>query len=370
MMYKFDLTDIKILEALSVYGPRNITEVSRKLLMPAETLRKKLKRISSQTFLRFHANVYHTFLGLKKALVFAEGFPGYERTLFDALKINNFWIFLSRCFGMFEGCVGIFTIPKESCNLFENYIAEIEKLGIAKNARIYWSTCFHYVPLNSKYFAQKELEWIFDWKGWLQEIEDAKAKLPYTLIDPSDFPLLADEIDLFILKELEKDATVTFKSLAEKLNTYPQLVRYHFYNHILKKGLLESYEVTVFHFGREAEFSFFIFSFDKWEKLAKFASSLMDKPYVRTLGKILECNKLYGYLYLPRRELRKFLDALSKLVRTGFLESYEYVIQDLSSSLRATIPFECFKNGKWVYSHDKYIKNLQKLVKEQKRTNT
>jgi hypothetical protein len=265
---------------------------------------------------------------------------------------------------MFDGCIGIFTIPKESCAFFESYVNQLEKLGIARRARIYWSTCFHYVPLNSKYFDQNTKAWIFDWNKWLEEIENAKSNLPYTLIDPEDFPNMADEVDLFILKELEKDASITFRELAKKLNISPQLIRYHYYNHVIGRGLLESFEISIFYFGRDSDFYFFIFSFDDWEKLAKFASSLLNKPFVRTLGKILGKNELYGYFYLPKQEFKKLRDALSKLIKRNFLKSYEYVIQDLSSSLRATIPFECFKNGKWKYDHNKYLEQLQKLINE------
>jgi DNA-binding Lrp family transcriptional regulator len=363
-MYQFNLTDLKILEALAIYGPRNVTEISRKLGMPAETLRKRVKRINSQTFLRFHINVYHTNLGLKKALVFAEAVPGYEDVLFDALRTNDFWIFLSRCYGMFEGCVGIFAVPKERYMFFEHFVGELERLGVAKNIQIYWSTCFHYVPLKSEWFDQKAKTWNFNWDKWVQEIDHEKVDIPYTLRDPEDFPINADDIDVLILKELEKDARISFKILAKKFNVSAQLVRYHYYNHLIGKGLLESFETTVFHFGKDSEFFFFIFSFSDWEKLAKFASSLLDKPFVRTLGKILGRNELYGYLYLPRHEFRRFLDILSKLIRKGFLKSYSYVIQDLNKSSRATIPYQCFKSGKWLYDHDRYIKDLQKLIKE------
>ncbi|MFP3985678.1 MAG: hypothetical protein ACLFU9_06935, partial [Candidatus Bathyarchaeia archaeon] len=87
MHKRFDLANLKMLEALATYGPRNVTDVSRKLHMPAETLRKRLKRLSSRTFLRFNINVQHTHLGLRKAIVFAEAVPGYENDLFDALEI-------------------------------------------------------------------------------------------------------------------------------------------------------------------------------------------------------------------------------------------------------------------------------------------
>jgi DNA-binding Lrp family transcriptional regulator len=360
----FDLVDLKMLEALATYGSRNVTEVSRKLYMPAETLRKRIKRLFSQTFLRFNINIYYPNLGLRKAVVFAEAVPGYENVLFDALKINDFWIFLSRCYGMFEGCVGIFAVPNESRSQFEYFIGELGRIGLARRTQIFWSTCFHSVHSKCKWFNRETKTWNFDWDDWIKEIRNEDASLLYTLVDPEAFPVKADEIDLLILKELEKDARISFKRLGEKLGISPQLVSYHYHNHLLRRGLFKNFEVGVFHFGKDSELSFFIFSFDKGEKLAKFASSLLDKPFVKALSKILGKNELYGYLYFPISEFRRFLDVLSKLVRCGFLRSYQYVIQDLTNSSRATIPFQCFKNGKWIYSHERYMKILRKFSRK------
>lgn len=366
MRKNFTLSDLKVLESLAKFGPRNITKVARKLDMPAETLRKRLKRLRSQTFLRFNINIYHTNIGLKKAVVFAEAIPGYEDILFDCLKQNEFWIFVSRCYGMFEGCVGIFAVPKDHCTELERFLDEVRKLGATRNVDFFWSTCFHSVPARCKWFDPEAEIWNFQWDDWIDEIRSEGIKLPYTLVEPNDFPVLGDEIDILMLKELEKDATTRLAKLAKMFKISPQLARYHFQKHLIERGLIEGFEVTALHFGQDSEFSFFIFEFGNYEKLAKFASSLLDKSFVKAMGKILSENTLYGYVYLPSSEFRNFLSALSKLVRKGFLQSYRYVIQDLTKSSRATIPYQCFKGGMWVYDHDKYIKNLQDLVKHNK----
>jgi len=364
MQKPFDMVDLKVLEALDTYGPRNVTEVSRKLHMPTETLRKKLKRLNSQSFLRFNVNVYHANLGLRKTVVFAEAVPGYENALLDALKINDFWIFLSRCYGMFEGCVGVFVVPDGCRSAFEHFVSELERTGLSRRCQIFWSTRFYSVQSRCKWFNPETKTWDFDWDGWIQETETANTDLPHVLAEPQAFPVKADEIDVFILKELEKDATVSFRSLAKRLGLSPQLVSYHYYNHIIGRSLLESYEATVFHFGKDSEFSFFTFSFDEEEKLAKFASSLVDKPFVKEMGKILSKNQLFGYLYFPRSEFRRFLEVLSGLVRSGLLKDYQYVIQDFASSMRETIPFQCFKKGKWIYDHERYINILNKFLRD------
>lgn len=266
---------------------------------------------------------------------------------------------------MFEGCVGIFPLPKDHCAEFEQFIDELEKLGVARNIQVFWSTCFQSVQSRCNWFDWKSQTWNFQWDKWIEEIKSEEMELPYTLVDPEGFPIKGDEIDLFILKELEKDATISFTKLAEMLKTSPQLVGYHYRKHLIERGLIEGFEVSVFHFGRAvSDFFFFIFNFDNLEKLTKFASSLLDKPFAKALGKILGENALYGYMYLPKSEFRRFLDVLSKLIQKGILQSYQYVIQDLHKSSRDVIPYQLFKDGTWIYDHQKHLENLHSLVKE------
>jgi len=361
-MSEFDFLDLKIIESLGVYGPRNITNLARRLGIPAETLRKRLKHIRPQIFL--YANLYHTNLGLKKAVVRAQAVPGHEQLLFDSLKMNDFWIYLDPCYGINEGCLGIFTIPKEHASEFENFIFELEKLGVANDTEIFWSTCFQAVHARCNWFNLKDAKWIFRWDQWINEIPSKSTQLPYTLIDPLDFPVMADEIDVFILKELEKNPTVRLTDLATILDISQQRIEYHYQKHVVARSLLESFDVLDFRFDMKASDMFFFFlTFDSPEKLARFASSLLDKPFVRGLGKVLGANGLIVAVYLPRLEFRNFIDALSKLIYLGFLKSYSYVIQDLRKAQRQTISYEYFKNGSWIYDHNKHIQNLRNLVK-------
>ena len=363
-----DLVDLKAIEALATYGPRNISGVSRKLQIPAETLRKRIKRIYLRTFLRFHVNVCHSNLGLVTGVVFAEAVPGYENVLLDALKINDFWIFLCRGYGMFEGCFGIFPIPKERRRQFEQFINEIKRLGLARRIRVSWTSFFHPPPSLCKWFDEKTKSWIFDWERWVQEVKNTNVNSLHFLETP-EVSIKADETDVLLIKELEKDATISLKKLAEKIGISPQLVSYHYHKHVLGRRLLESFRITIFHFGENSEFSYFIFKFTELEKLANFTSTLLDKPFVKTLGKIISENKLYACLYLPKTEFRPFLEALSQLIRDGFLESYQYIIQDLNNSAREIIPFQCFKKGKWMYNHERYVHILHKFVTEKQLIN-
>lgn len=364
MSRELDLLDLRILDGLAVYGVRNISKAARTLAISESTLRKRLKRLSSHFYLRFNINIYHTNLGLKKAVVFVDTVPGYANMIFECLKANDFWIYVSRCYGKFEGCFAIYTIPKNNCIQFEQFLNELKLSDMVRNVEILWSTCFHAVQSRLKWFDPNTSQWSFHWDKWVKESTKENTTLPYTLIDPRDFPILGDEIDLFILKELEKDGQKTLTEIAKMLGVSQQLVGYHYKRHLVQKRLFESFEVTFEQFDPALSDVFiFILRFDSDKKLAKFANSLMDKPFAWSLGKVLEENALIARLYLPRKEFRQFIEALSKLVRIGFLKTYDYVIQDLEKTTRQTISYEFFKDGKWIYDHKKHIKNLQSLIR-------
>ncbi len=365
MAKKLDDLDVKILEGLARHSPRNINKLARELKTPRGTVLARIKRMSSSFYLRLLTTVYHTNMGLKKAVVFAKATPGFEDLLFDCLKVNKFYIYLSRCFGTFEGCLGIYVIPVERTSEFENFLAELKKSGVAQDVKMLRSTCFHTVNRTSQWFDSHSNNWTFPWDKWVEEIATQETELPYTLKDPPSFPVRVDKTDLFILKEMEKDATVNLTTIARKLGTTLQNVRYHYETHVIKHGLIETFQIAMLPFDNAtSSMLFFTFRFESDEKMSKFARSLLEKPFVNIIGKILGENTLVCQVHLPLLEFRKFVDTLSKLSRIGFLQSYDYLIQDLRPGKwsRETIPFEFFDDGKWVYNHNKHIECLHSLV--------
>ena len=366
MQGKLDLVDVRIIESLGQSGPRNTTEVAKRLEMPRGTVISRIKRMSPLFNLRMNASVYHTNIGLKKTVVLAKATPGKEQLLFDCLKTNDFYIYLSRCFGMYEGCIAIYVTPRDQCDEFKQFIQEIERLGVVQKTELFWSTCFHTVNPTTNWFDSESEKWVFPWDKWIQEIHTQTTDLPYTLVDPDDFPVKADATDIFILKEMEKDATVPLTDIARKLGMTPQNVRHHYEMHVLKRGLLETFQIGIRPFDRiVSDMLFFVFKFETREKMAKFAQSLLDKPFVYIVGKILGQNAVVSQVYLPRVEFRNFVESLSKLARDGYLESYDYVFQDVNPGkwLRQTIPYEYFIDGSWAYDHYRHIQDLRNLVK-------
>lgn len=361
MQPKLDSLDIEILAVLVACGPRNFAEVARKTGISPTTLQYRLKTLSALFYLRFFTNIYHVNLGLKKAVIVVEAEPGREELLLRCLKVNDFWIYLAPIYGPIQGYVGVYTIPVDHTDEFEQFLNEVKSIGVARSVQHIWTTSLQKVNLVGTWFDSASEKWAFQWENWVNEIPSQSTKLPYTLKDPEQFPILTDEIDMFILKELEKNARISFSGLAKRLGITPSAVR-HRYRKLLKLDLIEGFEVHLLPFETmRFEAFYFVFTFENHEKYAKFATSLLDKPFVVSLGKIRGQNSMIAFLKVPLQEFKKFLKALSKLRAMGWLQNYSYVHLDLYKAKRETFPYQYFKQKSWIYNHKEHIKTLRTL---------
>lgn len=356
--------DVKVLEGLALYGPRNISRVAAQLNMPLGTLRYRINYLRSHFSLHFSGSVYHTNIGLRKVVVFAESNPGYEELLYQCLKSNDYWLYVSQCFGAPKS-VAIYGIPVGKEKEFEEFLSELQGADQICDVRFFWSTSFQTVNTTNTWFDNASEVWTFPWDSWLKEVMTAKEELPYTLKDPDDYPQKADWVDIIILKELEKDCTVKLQEIAKKIGLSLQGVKYHFENHVIQEKMFEGHQIVAYHYREfSGETYYFRFVFKNYESFAKFTSSLLNKPFVRAAGKIYGQNQLFVQIYLPRQQLTNFIETLSKLIKAGFLNTYEYAIQDLTKRERQTISYEFFTDNHWVYNHKKYLERLQSTLKQ------
>lgn len=361
---KLDVIDIKILEGLTLLGPRNLARVANHIKLPTTTVRYRVERMLSDSILFLHLNPYHTNMGLKRAVVFVEAVSGYEDDLLDLLRVNDFWVFLCRIYGPYEGCGGIWTIPQDKVEEFHSFLQSLQDIGVAEKVEVVWTTCVHNNSVSSRWFNIDEEAWTFNWEEWIGEMETMEGELPYTLVEPKEWPIKVDYTDLLIIKELEKDGRATLPDISKRLEVPLSTIKYHFHEHVTKRGLIGGYQVEIYRFPFPlCEILFFRFEFGDYDKMAKFAISLLDKPFVINLGKVLDENALIIHAFIPKWEFRRLISALSTLTKRGLLKSYNYVIQDMYQTWRETIPYEHFRDGEWYYSSKEHIEEFKILEK-------
>lgn len=361
-------TDIKMLKALCEVGPSNISKVARITGISRKALIRRIERMRSDPrfFLRMHTAVYHTNLGLRKCIVFVEAEPGMERLLFDCLLVNDFWLYVCRSYGRGEGCTAIYAVPVEHCSELEEFIHEMRRIGVAKNAQICWSTCFQSGRITSEWFDICQENWVFPWDNWVKEVQTQTTDLPYTLVESKSYRNHADEIDVKMLEKLEADATRSLSQVAKSLGISRQLAQFHYREHLKGRNLIEGYEVFVMRYGDSAYvMAYFAITFHSYETFARFAKSLLDKFFVITMGKMLGEHGLLVEVFLPVEEFRKFIDTLSTMARMKLVRGYKYAIQDLRVRCRQTIWPPLFNCNSWIYDHKNHMMMLQQKVKSE-----
>lgn len=357
--------DIKMLRALWEIGPRNLSKVAQNVGIHRRTLESRIEHMKSDPrfFLRMHTSVYHTNIGLRKAVVFLEANPGMEQLLFDCLPINQFWLYVCRSYGMGEGCTAVYAVPAEHCHELEEFIYELKRLDVARDVHIYWSTCFQGGRITLNWFDNKSGRWAFAWDEWVKEVQTQKTDLPYTLVESKSYVNRGDEIDIKMLEHLEYDATRSLTEIARNLGISRQLARFHYREHLLGRNLIEGFEVFVMRYGSSPSVMvYFAITFHSYKTFAKFARSLLDKFFVLTMGKNLGENCLIVEVFLPPEEFRKFVEVLSTMTKMKLVKSYNYAIQDLRIRCRQTISPPLFKGGSWVYDHENFIEALRQKV--------
>jgi len=358
-----DPTNAKIIEGLGKQGPRNVFSLAKSISLPPTTVAFRLKRLIKEGYLTIRTNLDYSRLGLRKAVLIAEAAHGREDQLQKTIESMDYWTYTNRCYGKFSGFYALFAFPAQHKDELEKYIEEAAKTGATSRYMFSWTTNLCEVVPDFRWFDFERKSWNFPWKRWIEEVLSAPEKLPLSLGDPKAYPVMVDETDVLLLKELEKDGSARFAKLAEVAKITPQGVRYRYYKHIVKRNLISDYQLAHFPYPLQvSDMCSFTIDFANKTALAKFANTLHNKPFTVTYGKMLEKNSLLLHTYTPKMEFSNFIESLNRLAEKDVIRSYFYVTLDLLAFKRQTISYEFFKDNKWTYDSQKKLKELRKIV--------
>jgi len=310
------------------------------------------------------AVVHASKIGMKTAFLFVSSSPRFKETLIECVKANDYWRYLSQIYGNKEGVLAFYNIPLEHTRNFKEFFYILKSLKFVRNSQLLWITGFPAINPTMKWFDPDSGRWILKWKEWINEIAQLEPEMPPTLMEPEDYSIEADYIDMFILSRLEINGRVSLKEIAQKLGLTPAAVSYHYNRHVLKRGLIKKWSIAIRRFEANCDRFFFFFRFDSKEEMGRFALSVQDKPFLYGIGRICGENSLIAHLGLPPGEFRMFLQSLSHLIKKGFLLSYNYLFEDYTKALGRTIPYRYFQKGEWKYNHKGHIRELLKISRK------
>lgn len=358
-----DSTNAKIIEGLGKHDPRNLLSLAEKIELPPTTVAFRVKRLLKEGFLTVRAKLNAPKLGLAKAVLIADANRGFADTLVRAIENVGYWTYTASCYGKFNGYYAIFSFPFKRKAELEDYFVKAKESGAMSNYMLRWTTNILDVAPNFDCFDFKLKAWNFPWRRWVTDILKGSRTMPSHLLDPESYEIEMDTKDLLILKELEKNGFEDFTQLAKIVKITPQGVRHRFIKHMLQKDLIAGYEVAILPYPLQvSDLCAFILDFPNGDALAKFANSLLQKPFVISYAKITGQNSLLVHFYVPKSEFSGFLASLNRLTMEGIVQDFVYVFLDVPSFKRQTVSYEKFVNGEWVYDHENAMRKMAKLV--------
>jgi len=358
-----DPVNAKIIEALGKGDPRNLLALARKIGLPPTTVTFRVKKLIEKGFIKIKAKTNSHKLGLMKAVLIADTNHGHIETLLKAIENIGYWTYTARCYGKFNGVYAVFSFPFEHKAALEEYLERAKQLGALSNYELFWTTNIFEVAPSFDRFDFKRKAWNFAWQEWLREILNSSTHLPERLTDPESYEINADYTDLLILKELEKDGLQDFTKLSKVAKMTPQAVRHRFHQHILKRNLITDFELAILPYPLQvSDLCAFVFDFTDEPALAKFANSLIDKPFVMNRAKIIGKNSLVVHFYIPKVEFSNLIESLNLLAVKGVIEDFQYVSLDVTSFKRQTVSYEFFRDGKWAYKTAEATAKLARLI--------
>lgn len=362
-MKTLDETNAKILGALSRYDPRNISLIAKSISLPNSTVAFRIEQLIKKMGLEVNARVDFNKLGLMRAIVFTETLPGQWNMLWEALENLGYLTYLTKCHGKFYGCYAIFAFPAKYKKKLEDYFDEAKRLQVLSHFLLFWTTNLCEVHPNFDWYNFKEKKWIFQWQQWIEEVVNASDNLSKSLADPKKYPIMADEKDLLLLRQLEKNGVSTFRELSKIVGMSPRSVAYRYYKHLIERNLIVDHMTHFYPYPYQiCDICTFIIDFPDEKVLAKFTNSLGNKPFILSYAKVLGENTLITNTYIPKTEFPKFIDSLNRLAEMHLIKNFFHVMLTLIPHKRGGVPYEFFKGGIWKCNVDESIEKLREIA--------
>ena len=330
----------KIVEAIREVGPRNISEIARMTKIPVETVRYRIKKQLREKGIMINAVVNYEKLGLRRYwlnLNFTENGDKHAVDILDNLAVKGYLTYYAKTFpkGIYVAQVAL---PPKFKEDYKSFLNTLLQLGVLKNHDMWELSWFRFMSMRTEYYDFERNQWILDWNK-LEE-EAVKIENPVEM-DVEKKPKI-DKIDLMILAHLQANSFSSVTRIAEKINENSRKVRYHFLNHVIRKGLIGKY--TLLWSGTKKEdIMRLILQFSNLNKqdLILIEQNMHKLPFI-TSDSFSRSKNLY--LVIIHSPLAYYIDILRFIYANlpGSVREVEVMVADPLTINAYTLPYELF----------------------------
>ncbi len=241
---------IRLLDALKRYGPRNLSLLSMVTGIPRETVRYKVKKQLRELGFRINMvpNIYRMGLTRQLArLTFTRQGLRVAKSLLQELGKESYLTYY--CKVAFKNkYLAILTPPQRYAKLFAEYFDDLARAGIISDFEIRGVTEVGYPHVSYRLFDFEKGVWRISDEDYEYGAENVVVQRA-SADEQTNY--LIDSLDLSIITELLKDAFTPMTRISSTEGRDPRLLRYHFQEHIVRKGLIAGYVIGWYPSGIE-----------------------------------------------------------------------------------------------------------------------
>ena len=359
-----DPLNIDLIKALYKHGPSNLSEIARSIGASKRTIHSRFSKLKKRNILRIRALARYNMLGLVPVYAFISTRHEYNIKLLNFLKEFDYTREISLCLGTISGFFVNFVIPVVRVKEFEELMILLVESNLVKQYKLYYLSDIESFLPNFNYFNPSTNYWFFDLEQFAQEMKTYGFSR-ITFSEPDSYEINADDIDVFIVCELENDATTRLARIAKALNVSRALVKYHYDFHVYGR-LIKGYHIDFPYFSQNTYVKMIVrLTFNKQIELEKFAYLVSRTPFVRLLCKELRKNSLLMKAeFFSNLAIEFFYYIIKEFGNEFTINDIECYIIDERNYFEKPLPKELFRKEKgWnfriVYYEDK-IKGLCK----------
>jgi DNA-binding Lrp family transcriptional regulator len=360
-----------LVDAIRRYGARNLSRLSRLTGIPQETVNYKLTKQFPKLGLAVQVSVSYEKLGLRRLVCEADINPELNsraREIFDAMAHHAFLTYQARQLTVpgYSHFL-MFAVPVSLIAEFRAFMDGLVSKGVLTRYTLSEISWLRHLSLDPRFYDFVNRSWHVNWK-WVAETDGVLVEEPLT-INPQEEPK-TDNVDLFIIKELQANALQKLAIIARKLRVDPKLLRYHFHHHVEPViagycvSWLGAYKGTL---KRNLIHMVFIFS-GLDEKQLRRARDIFNRVPFTWAEAIGPRGDYYTFLHVDSKHfeetmlfLKFMLGPTQDRAKTVFLDG-----GSPDSNLAYSIPYEMFDEGRWVFHPEEAYQAVIALVGREK----
>lgn len=323
--YSLDEVDLRIIGEIRTNGPRNITAIAQALNVAPSTVLRRIDNLTVNLRLSIMTNLAYHKMGVKRAFLRIAPSREDDREAMDKVFSLSYWFQSYRVLGGNGHLVG-FKIPDQ---LHSHYKAILTGLGSLYSIN---ELSFHTVGEiaglgpSFRWYNPAEKKWSIQWN-------EIRGKLvgsdPFPLDDPEDYSSEVDQLDTIMLLAMESNARTSFSEMARIAGVSIPTVSDRL-KKLTERGLILGYACNLLPFApEESRLLELIVSFPGKDEMSRFASGLLETPFLLSFSKEVGKSVMFIRSYLPNNDFRSLSVLLSDLMKEGAITDFKIIELDV-----------------------------------------